>query len=139
MLIYPVTLTPNGDGTLHATFADVPEAIAFGTDEKEALLCATNSLVKGLSSRIDANLPVPCPRKPIKGQKTIRLSALQCAKLEVYQAMISQGMKKSELARRLGWYMPQVIRLFNLGHASRLDYVEAAARVLGKNLLVRVL
>ena len=139
MLIYPVTLTPNDDGTITASFADVPEAVASGTDEKEALLRAVDSLVAGLSSYIESNLPVPRPGKPEKGQKTISPSALQCAKLEVYQAMISQGMKKSELARRLGWYMPQIIRLFNLRHASRLDYVEAAARMLGKNLLVRLL
>jgi len=138
MLIYPVTLTPNDDGMLHVTFLDVPEAVASGANEKEALLHATDSLVKELSSYIGANLLLPRPGKATKRQKTVRISALQCAKLEVYQEMISQGIKKAELARRLGWYMPQVIRLFDLRHASRLDYVEAAARVLGKNLLVKL-
>jgi hypothetical protein len=36
--------------------------------------------------------------------------------------------KKAELARRLGWHMPRVDRLFDLRHASRIDQIEAAAR-----------
>ncbi len=78
------------------------------------------------------------PSKPKRGQRTVRPSALESAKLGVYQAMTEQGIKKSELARRLGWHMPQVDRLFDLQHASRLDQLEAAARVLGRHLEVRV-
>ena len=52
--------------------------------------------------------------------------------------MTEQGVKKAELARRLGWHMPQVDRLFDLRHASRLDQLEAAARVLGHSLEVRL-
>ena len=68
----------------------------------------------------------------------LRPSALEGAKLGVYQAMTEQGIKKAELARRLGWHMPQIDRLFDLRHASRLDQIEAAARALGKQLEVRV-
>jgi antitoxin HicB len=68
----------------------------------------------------------------------VRPSALEDAKLGVYQAMTEQGIKKAELARRLGWHMPQVDRLFDLRHASRLDQIEAAARVLGRQIEVRV-
>ena len=76
--------------------------------------------------------------KAKRGQRTVRPSALDGAKLGVYQAMTEQGIKKAELARRLGWHMPQVDRLFDLRHASRLDQIEAAARVLGRRLEVRV-
>jgi antitoxin HicB len=65
-------------------------------------------------------------------------SALECAKLGVYRAMTEQGIKKSELARRLGWHLPQVDRLFDLKHASRFDQIEAAARALGRHIEVSV-
>ena len=55
-----------------------------------------------------------------------------------YQAMTEQGIKKVELARRLGWHMPQVDRLFDLRHASRLDQIEAAAAALGRHIEVTV-
>jgi hypothetical protein len=42
--------------------------------------------------------------------------------------------RKSELARRLGWHIPQVDRVLNLQHATRLDLAEAALAALGRSL-----
>lgn len=137
MFDYPVNLTPDGD-TVLVTFPDVPEAITFGMDEDEALLQAVDALETGLSFYVDARKPLPAASKAKRGQKTVRPSALECAKLGVYQAMTEQGIKKAELARRLGWHMPQVDRLFDLHHASRLDQIEAAAAALGRHVEVRV-
>lgn len=137
MFNYPVTLTPD-DGTVLVTFADVPEAITFGADEDEALLNAIDALETGLSFYLDARKPLPIASQPAPGQKTVRPSALECAKLGVYQAMTDQGIEKAKLARRLGWHMPQVDRLFDLRHASKLDQIEAAAKVLGKHVYVQI-
>jgi len=63
---------------------------------------------------------------------------LECAKLGIYKAMTDEGIKKAELARRLGWHMPQVDRLFDLRHASKLDQIEAAAHVLGKKINIEI-
>jgi antitoxin HicB len=137
MFDYPVTLTPDDD-TVLVTFADVPEAITFGADEDEALLNAIDALETGLSFYVDARKSLPAVSQPAAGQKTVRPSALECAKLGVYQAMTEQGIKKAELARRLGWHMPQVDRLFDLRHASKLNQIEAAAIVLGRHIEVTV-
>ncbi len=137
MFDYPVTLTPD-NGTVLVTFADVPEAITFGNDQEEALRNAIDALETGLSFYVEARQPLPVPSKPTAKQKTVRPSALECAKRGVYQAMTEQGIKKAELARRLGWHMPQVDRLFDLRHASKLDQIEAAANVLGKPVYVQI-
>jgi antitoxin HicB len=137
MFNYPVTLTPD-DGTVLVTFADVPEAITFGADEQEALMQAVDALESGLSFYVDARQPLPVPSKAKRGQKTVSPSALECAKLGVYQAMTEQGIRKAELARRLGWHMPQVDRLFDLRHASKFEQIQTAAAVLGKRLVLSV-
>jgi antitoxin HicB len=137
MFDYPVILTPD-DGTVLVTFPDVPEAITFGADTDEALLQAVDALESALSFYVDDRKPLPVPSKAKRGQETVRPSALECAKLGVYQAMTEQGIKKAELARRLGWHMPQVDRLFDLRHASRFDQIEAAARALGRHIEVSV-
>lgn len=137
MFDYPVILTPD-DGTVLVTFPDVPEAITFGADEDEALLYAVDALETALSFYVDARKALPPVSKAVRGQHTVRPSALECAKLGVYQAMTEQGIKKSELARRLGWHMPQVDRLFDLRHASKLEQIEAAATVLGRHIEIRV-
>ena len=138
MLDYPVILEAQPEGGFVVTFPDVPEAITQGEDEDEALLYAIDALETALSFYVDDRKPLPVPSKPKRGQKTVRPSALECAKLGVYRAMTEQGIKKSELARRLGWHMPQVDRLFDLKHASRFDQIEAAARALGRHVEVSV-
>lgn len=137
MLDYPVKLTPAEQGGFVITFPDVPEAISQGEDEEEALLCAVDALETALSLYVDKRRPLPAPSDP-QGRPTVRPAALECAKLGVYQAMLEQGVRKAELARRLGWHLPQVDRLFDLTHASRLDQIEAAARALGRHIEVRV-
>jgi antitoxin HicB len=86
----------------------------------------------------DARKPLPTPSRALPGQTTVRPSALECAKLGVYQAMTEQGLRKAELARRLNWHVPQVDRLFDLHHASKFDQLERAATALGKRLVLNV-
>jgi len=86
MFKYPVTLTKDGD-TILATFRDVPEAITFGADKEEALLNAVDALEAGLSFYVEANKTLPVPSKVKRNEVTVCPSALECAKLGVYQAM----------------------------------------------------
>lgn len=50
--------------------------------------------------------------------------------------MRDEGVRKTELARRLGWHLPQVDRLLDLRHASRPEQAEAALQALGRRLVV---
>lgn len=137
MFDYPVVLEAQPEGGFVVTFADVPEAITQGEDEDEALIYAIDALETALSFYIDARKSLPVP-SAAEDRPTVRPSALECAKLGVYQAMTEQGIRKAELARRLGWHLPQVDRLFDLRHASRFDQIEAAARALGRRVEVRI-
>ena len=137
MFKYPATITKDGRDLL-VTFKDVPEAITFGKTEADALSNAVDALETGLSFYVDARKPLPKPSRAKRGQKLISPSALECAKLGVYQAMMDQGIKKAELARRLGWHMPQIDRLFDLKHSSKFDQIEAAATVLGCHIEITV-
>lgn len=132
MFDYPVILTPD-QGAILVTFPDVPEAITFGATIDEALLHAVDALETGLSFYVDARKPLPeasvRPELP-----TVRPSVLEGVKLALYREMTLQGIRKADLARRLGWKAPQVDRLFDLSHASRLDQLEAAAKALGRHI-----
>lgn len=138
MFDYVVKLTPDDNNTVLVTFPDVPEAITFGADEDEALMRAVDALESALSIYVNARKALPTPTKPRRGQRTVRPSPLECAKLGVYQAMIEQGVRKSDLAKRLGWHLPQVDRLLDLNHASRMDQIEAAAHALGRHVEVSI-
>ena len=102
------------------------------------LMRAVDALESALSLYVNDRRPLPKP-SAAKDRPVVRPSALECAKLGIYREMLVQGVRKSELARRLGWHLPQVDRLLDLNHASRLDQMEAAARALGKQLEVSLL
>ncbi len=137
MLAYPVELTPDTNGTLLVTFPDFPEATTFGEDEGDALLRAVDALETVLAARIGDREEIPLPSL-LAGRALVALPALTAAKVLLYRAMREAGVRKADLARRLGWQGPQVDRLLDLGHASRLDQIEQALAALGKRLTVDI-
>lgn len=138
MLTYPITLTPDTNGTLLVQFPDIPEAITVADDETEALINATEALEAAIEIYFDEKRIVPSPSRVKKGQLSITLSALAATKVLLANEMVSQGIKKSELARRLNVFMPQVDRLVDLRHSSKLESMEAAFHSLGKSLDISV-
>jgi antitoxin HicB len=138
MLTYPVKLERDEHGTIMVSFPDVPGAITFGKDEQEALARAVDALETMFMGIIADREPIPAPSRLKRGQRSLRVPALTEAKLNLYQTMRSARVGKAELARRLNCHLPQVDRLLDLGHASRLDRLEAAFRVLGKRLNIVV-
>ncbi len=65
----------------------------------------------------------------------IYLSAFQSA---VWNAMLAAGLRKSDLARRLSWHMPQVDRLFDVRHGSRFESMEQAASDVAEEEAIRL-
>ena len=133
MVKYPVKLKRDTNGSLLAGFRDVPEAHTFGEDEREALKRAVDALETALILYMEKKRTIPQPSDPRKGEKIVVLPALSEAKITLYQAMRDAKVRKSEMARRLGWHL-----LLDLRHHSRLDQLEAAFAALDKRLTVRV-
>jgi antitoxin HicB len=135
---YPAALTPDPDGGFTVTFRDVPEAITEGDTRDEALLRAEDALESALAMYIAAGEPLPAASKAAADEEMVPLSALGMAKAALYDAMCEQGVGRAELARRLRWHLPQVSRVLDLRHASRMEHVEAALAALGLRLIVNV-
>jgi antitoxin HicB len=138
MRAYPATLTPDPDGGFTVTFRDVPEAITEGGGREEALLRAQDALESALAMYIAAKAPLPSPSRAEAGEEMVPLSALGMAKTALYEAMREQGVGRAELVRRLRWHFPQVNRVLDPRHASRMEHVEAALAALGLRLIVDV-
>jgi antitoxin HicB len=134
MLAYPVILTKDTNDTYLVEVPDLPEANSVGDDEDEALLNAVDAIETALEIYFDERRPVPLPSKARKGQPTVALPAIEEAKVLLWNEMQAQNVRKAELARRLNVHMPQVDRLFKLKHSSKVEFIEQAAKALGKNL-----
>lgn len=136
MVRYPVHLEPDDNGTILVSFPDFPEAHTFGDDRDEALARAKDALATVVDGYIRARRQLPAPSR-IRGEGA-ELSALMSAKVEIYNIMTAAGVTKSELGRRLDCHLPQVDRLLDLRHQSRVDQLEAAIRALGGHLTITV-
>ena len=136
MLKYPVKIEREG-GRILVSFPDVPGVFTFGTTREEALARAENALETMFIGIIADREDIPFP-SAAKGRSCVELPALTEAKILLYRTMRILGVGKAELARRLGCHMPQVDRLLDLRHASRLDQLERAFRILGRQLTIKV-
>ena len=130
---YPVTLTKE-DRRILVSFPDFPNVHTFGDDQEEALARAVDALESILIAMIEDRDEIPDPSPIKRGRKSIALPALSEAKLALYRQMRALGVGKAELARRLNCHLPQIDRLLDLRHASRLDQLEHAFLSLGKRL-----
>ncbi|MFC3873333.1 type II toxin-antitoxin system HicB family antitoxin [Neisseria musculi] len=133
MLAYRYILTPDDNGTFLVTFPDIPEAVAVGEDEASAGIEAADGLICALEGYFADRREVPLPSGN-DGRQVVVLPALETAKVLLLNEMLAQNVKKAEMARRLDVHMPQIDRLLDLRHNTKIDFLEKAAGKLGKRL-----
>ncbi|HLD67852.1 MAG TPA: type II toxin-antitoxin system HicB family antitoxin [Pseudomonas sp.] len=138
MFDYPVTLH-HETGSVWISCDDVPELNSAGDNEAEALLDAVDGLESALSLYVDQRRPIPLASPARPGQPVVRLATLTAAKVALWNAMCAQSVGKAEMARRLGVNRPQVDRLVNLLHRSKIEQVEHALAILGQRLEISVI
>lgn len=134
---YPVILVP-AEGSYLVDFPDFPEAHSVGETVEEALREAADGLITAVEMYLEDRRPVPLPSAAELGQHTIALPALETAKVLLWNEMLKRRLRKADLARLLNVHQPQIDRLFDLRHSSKLDFVEQAAAALGRRLAIRL-
>ena len=133
MLSYPIHIENDGM-ILLVTSADFPELTTFGDDYTEAQARALDALQEAIAARIHDRRDIPPPSPG--GDGRVALPTLTAVKVILYQGMRDQGIGKADLARRLGWHLPQVDRVLDVNHNSRLDQMDAALQAIGRRLQV---
>jgi len=121
------------------TFPDFGYGVTQGETDAESIAMAQDLLMLTIGDYIKESRPLPAPKRH-RGVKyrPVPLPALQSAKVDLYNAFLTSGVTKTELARRVGIPKTHMPRLFSLRHHSRLDLIEAAFAALGKRLHVEV-
>jgi antitoxin HicB len=137
MISYPVRITREGSAFL-AQFPDVPIAHTFGDSREECMANALDALETAFIALISDRSTIPEPSRIKRGMDSVTLPALAEAKISLYREMLAADIRKAELARKLGWHKPQVDRLLDLRHDSRLDQIEQAFGVLGKRVRIAI-
>ena len=137
---YPALFDPAEEGGFVITFPDWDWGVSQGEDEADALGMARDALITMIAYCIRHGKPVPPPTSQPRGRKhrMIELPAIVALKTELYIAFHASGIRKTELARRMGIPKTTVDRLFDFENHTRLDQIEAAFAALGKRLRIAV-
>jgi antitoxin HicB len=133
-MLYPVKLTHQAGGSIAASFPDIPEALTLGDSEEEALRHAADALETAMDFYFEQGRPVPLPSAPKRGHRVVELPATVAAKVLLFNEMLAQKVRPSELARRLAIPRQNVARLLDLRHPTKIDSLAAAFKVLGKRM-----
>lgn len=130
---YPITVIQE-DNAFVITCADLPElnSVAYSSEsiQSEALDGIETTLT--LYMAMGKAIPLPC--KPTQNDTLVSLPLGVSIKVALYNEILSQGVSKAELARRLNWNQLQVDRLWCLNHSTQLEAIESAFLALDKEL-----
>lgn len=139
MLTFPAMIRPDGN-SFTLEFGDLPfGGHTCGRDEAEALRHAPGALKTALSLLMEKGLPIPSPSTRNRKSYPVSLpSVVDDAKVELYESLRRSGIRKAELARRMGIHKQQVERLLDLDHTSRIEQLELAFRAIGKRLVTDI-
>lgn len=134
---YPVNVDHEVDGSIVLTFVDLP-AITCGDSIDDALANAVDALETAVDACIKMRETVPRPSKLKEDQLAVLVPPQVKAKILIWNEMIKQGLRKADIARRLEVKPPQIDRLFDIRHGTRLADLEKAAEALGKRIELRL-
>lgn len=124
-------------GEVHAYCPAIPEAIAAGATEEEALREMGHALVAAVGGRMKDGMDLAPPAKQSHGDRpAVQLPARLAAKASVYTAWKGSGLSKVALAERIGRSETEVRRILDPDHGTKLDQLDEAAAGLGGRLLV---
>jgi antitoxin HicB len=122
------------EGAVIVTFRDIPEAIAQGDDEADALIEGASALLTAMDFYFEDRRPVPLPSEAVEGERLIELPLSASAKVMLLNEMLAQKVRPADLARLMDLKPQEVNRIVNLDHATKIDTLAAAFKALGRDL-----
>lgn len=139
MFKYPATASFDEDtGQYEIVYRDFSNLHSVALTEDDIELEAKDGLTAMIGDLIDSRIPIPLPSTPNDGDFVIHLPVLICLKAALHNAMISTGTRKADLARRLNQKGPQIDRLLDVSHASKVETLEQALYLLGYEISVQI-
>lgn len=133
-MFYPVSFSRDTDNSYLVRSRDIPEALAVGYSEEEAIVEALNGLESAFMIYMSERKSIPLPSKKLKGEHLVKLPFRVSLKVALYNAMLEKGLRKADLARDLNWDQKQVDRLLSLNHSTKLEAIEEAFNVINKDV-----
>lgn len=139
MFKYPATVSFDEDtGQYEIVYRDFNNLHSVALTEDDIELEARDGITSMIGDLIDSRVPIPEPSAAQDGDIVVHLPVLICMKAALHNAMINTGTRKADLARKLNQKGPQIDRLLDVSHASKVETLEQALYLLGYEAEVSV-
>lgn len=125
------------DGTEIIKCRDLPELLSWPANGETMEDWARYAVEDCIAFRIKDGEKIPTASPAEKDEFVVRLSAVQEAKILLHNAMVDDGVSRSELARKAGIRLPDVTRLLNIKHQTKIDTIRDVMNLLGKDIEIR--
>ncbi|MCG8709564.1 hypothetical protein JHU04_002812 [Brenneria sp. 4F2] len=140
MFNYPVSVSFNEEsGEYEILYRDFKKLTSAAFTEEDIVLEAAHWLTDMIREYIDARIPIPKPSTLQRDEIRIHLPVLVNLKAALHNAMIQTGTRKADLARKLNQKGPQIDRLLDVKHASKIETLEQALYLLGYEVCVSIM
>lgn len=137
MFGYPARFQKEKDGYV-VSFRDIPEALTSGVTKKEAMEMAEDALATAMEFYFEDRRQVPMPSKARQKEVVVELSASIGVKVLLLNEMLKENLTPSKLAKKLDASPQTVTRIVDLRHATKIDTLAEAFKVMGKTLTFSV-
>jgi antitoxin HicB len=135
---YPAKFEAGESEAIIVTFRDIPEAIAQGVDEADAVIEGASALLTAMDFYFEDRRPVPLPSEAVEGERLIELPLSASAKVMLLNETLKQRVRPADLARLMNVKPQEVNRIVDLHHATKIDTLAAAFKALGRELELTV-
>jgi len=139
MFKYAVQVEHDADTDSYlATCRNLPLMASVGDTLDNALLEAVDGLTTAVAIEIEQRRPIPVDSVFEKGDHPVAIPLLVALKIALHNGMIETGVRKAELARRLDQKGPQIDRLLEVRHSSKVEALEHALYQLGRRVEIKI-
>lgn len=129
------------DGTEIIKCRDIPELLSWPADGESKEEWARYAVEDCIAFMMKDGIKVPCASPALPGEFVVELTPTEEAKILLHNEMVDANVGRSALAIKAGLSLPEVTRLLNLKHRTKIDSLALALNSLGKrfNLSVQTL
>ncbi|QLB40796.1 type II toxin-antitoxin system HicB family antitoxin [Mannheimia pernigra] len=133
-MFYPALFTPAEEGGFVVTFPDIPEALTQGDTFEEAMEMAEDVLISSVEIYFDDERVFPLSRPTGIYETSVFMPESVYAKILLHNTMCEKFISKAEVSRLNNIKPPEIHRILNPRHTTRIDTIGRILVSLGRPL-----
>lgn len=122
------------DGSTVITCRDLPELLSWAADGDTDEDWAKKAVEDCIAFRVQDGLEIPFASPAQEGEYIVELSTTEVVKVLIHNEMVKQNLTRLKLAEKSGLSLPEVTRLLNIKHKTKIDVLTETLKSIGKRL-----